>query len=343
MQKQIPQYRVLLREAWHTTWTHKALLVWGFFASLLGSFGEYEIVWRIMQSVKLATGDLELANSAFAKLTPRLVGSADLVWGWTTNTVLLPPAVLLLSIFLVVGAVYVLWLSFTAIIALIAETRRLAKRSSISLSDGFRASQRHLGVTILLYTFGKVLVWLVGALVVMFGLLVLVDFWLGLPLLLTSFVVLLPLVFAISFTIRFAIIGVVAKEQSMHDALIDAIELVRRHWLVTLEMALTLMFITIGASLLAVIAISVLSMPTLVVATVLFEVGEIVLGQFFLALGVALLLLPIFITATFIGTYQWVSWTLLYTSLAKRDSLRSKIIRLAERIIPNRPLRRSKR
>lgn len=343
MQKQIPQYRVLLREAWHTTWTHKALLVWGFFASLLGSFGEYEIVWRVMQSVGFASGDLDLANSAFAKLTPRLVGSADLVWGWVTNTALLPTAVLLLSIVLVVGGLYILWLSFTAIIALVAETRRLARRSSISLSDGFRASQRHLGATMILYIFGKVLVWLIGILVVTLGLLVLIDFWLGLPLLLTGFVVLLPLVFAISFTTRFAIIGVVAKEQTMHDALVDAMELVRRHWLVTLEMALTLMLITFATSILAVIAVSVLSMPTLVVATVLFEVGEVVLGQLFLALGVALLLLPIFIAATFIGTYQWVSWTLLYTSLAKRDSMRSKIIRLAERIITNRPLRRNKR
>lgn len=342
MQKQIPQYRVLLREAWRTTWTHKALLVWGFFASLLGSFGEYEIVWRVIQSVGLDSGDLELANGAFAKLTPQLLASVNMVIDWLRNTAMFPLPVFLLSVFLVVGGLYILWLSFTSIIALIAETRRLVRRSSISLADGFKASQKHLGSVIILYTFGKVVVWLLGVLVVLLGLLVVADFWLGLPWLITGFVVLLPLVFATSFVVRFAIVGVVAKEQNMFGALLESMELVRKHWLVTLELALMLMLITFVASFFAVLVIVVVSVPSIVVAMLMFEVGEVLIGQVILAVGISLLMLPIFVAATFIGTYQWVSWTLLYSSLSKRDSLRSKIVRLAERIINNRPLRRKK-
>lgn len=339
MQKQMPQYRAILRDAWRLTLSYKQLWVWGFFASLLGSFGEYEAVGRIFKSIYLASGELNLSDSALSTLYSRIIGSAELLFDAARNVTILPPQVILVSVVFVVGGLLLLWLSFTGIIALIAETRRLARSSKISLADGFLASQKHLVMTIIIYAAGRILMSFLGLLLVLFGLLVVVDVWLGVPLLLTSFAVLVPLTFLISFTSRFAIIGMVSKGRNMYDAIMEALQLVKKHWLVTLEMAAMLMVITIVVSLFAVIALVVTAVPVVITAAVLFEAGQLGMSQIMLFIGVLLIVLPVIFATTFIGTYQWVAWTLLYNSVSRRDAVRSKVIRLAERVIPDRTIR----
>jgi hypothetical protein len=338
MEKQIPQYRVLLRDAWRLTKSHKQLWVWGFFASLLGSFGEYETVGRIFNSISIASGEVVLGDSAFTSFYSRILGSIDLLWGTVQNLNGLPLHVLLLSILIVVSGLLLLWLSFTAVIALIAETKKLSRRTSVSLSDGFLASQKHIVVTILIYFFGRILMSLVGLLLLLFGSIVLVDLWLGVPLLLTSFIVLIPLLFTISFVSRFSIISIITKGRSMHGAIIEGLELIKKHWLVTLEVAFVLLVITAIVSLFAVALLVVTAVPLISVAAVLFETGQLWLSQIMLFLGVLFTLAPVVAAATFIGTYQWVTWTLLFNSVTQRESVRSKIIRLAEKIISNRTI-----
>lgn len=336
MQKQMPQYRTLLRDAWQLTKSHNQLWVWGFFAGLLGGFGEYEIVGKIVKSIGIASSEVVLNDSVFSSLSLRFFGSLALLKNVLFQTASVPPLLLLLTVLFAVGGLLLLWLSFTGVIAIVVETRRLLRRAKISLTDGFASSQKHLFAVVFTYAIGRVLITIVGSLLLLFGVIVLLDVWLGLPLLLTGFIVLVPLLFAIIFVARFTIIGIVGKSQTIYDAIVDAVELVKKHWLVTLEVALMLVIIASVVGIIAVLIIAITALPALLTSAFFINAGFPVLGQLFLLLSVILLVTPLIIAATFIGVYQWVTWTLLYSAISKRDSLRSKIIRLAENIVPHR-------
>lgn len=343
MQKQMPQYRVLLRDAWRLTKSYKQLWVWGFFASLLGSFGEYEAVGRIFQSISIASGNLQLGDSAFSNFYSRALGSGDLLLEIFRGVTKVPTEVVLVSIVIVVGFLFLLWLAFTGVIALIAETNRLTRSSKISIADGFLASQKYLLPTVIIYGFGRLLMTLVGTMLILFGLMVLVDVYLGTPLLITSFILLIPLLLFISFVSRFTVVGIIVKGKTIYHSLVEAVMLARKHWLVTLEVALMLMIISVAVSLLAVIVVVVTTVPLVTTAVVLFEAGRFGLSSAMLFVGVLCVLMPIIVAATFIGTYQWIVWTLLFNYVSKRDSLRSKIIRLAEKVVGNKTLSRKKK
>lgn len=336
-----PLYRTLLRDAWQTTWTHKRLWVWGLFAALLGNAGEYQFL--------LTAGDRVGSGSVFAEETT--VGAAILptftiLKGFGKALMVDPFAVVsLFAVALVIIAVvgFFIWLTMVSIIALTHGAAVAAGGDEApALSEGVDTGRKFFGPVLVLYVLGRLVQWFLLALLVLFGTLTVLDGWIGWPMFFVAFIVFVPALFAISFVVRYAIFYVVLGGKSMMDALEGAATLLRKHWLITIEMALALLLINIIAAIALIAALAIIIFPLFLAALTLvslqFTVWPLVVGGIAIILFIALL----FATGAFLGTFQWVAWTNLFLKFRVRGHV-SKIVRVLGRILPDRPLRFGRR
>ncbi|MBI4092769.1 MAG: hypothetical protein HY420_02490 [Candidatus Kerfeldbacteria bacterium] len=232
----------VLKRAWSLTWTHKSLWFFGLFAAILAIGEEYDLLlrnvdildsvqrrldqWRIIAQQGLAT---PFINDLGTFLRTNVLGSATIALTW------------LLSILALA------WLIIVSQSALIEGARRHENGKSLNLLEGFDVGMANFWPVFLLNVIAKVFV---------YGALLIVIVPLGLAYIKTgnhtvavitalwTFVVLFPIIAVVAFVTRFAGAYIVIKRFPVRQAIAAAISLFRRHWLVTLELALILMVIS---------------------------------------------------------------------------------------------------
>ena len=333
-----PLYRTILISAWQATWSHKKLWFWGLFVGLLGNAGEYQFLLTALD--RLAAGQIAPTVIGGVASGPPLTGRT--IGGLANAFVANPLAVLMLlviSLVMIALAIVFLWLIMVAIAALIKGGAAVASGEKMpTLAEGVIEGQKHFSSVLVLYIFGRLVLWLLFTILLLLGALTARDFFVGFPMFMVAFIVILPALFVVSFVTRYAIIYAVLKKRSLFEAIDQAIALIRNNWLITIELAFFLFVINliVGAILAALVAGFVF--PIYLAALTMGQLGLIGWAYSLLLLATVFFLAILFSLGSALGTFQWMAWTILFQRLQVRGPV-SKIVRVFSRWLENRPVR----
>lgn len=330
-------YRVVLNSAWITTWQNKKLWLWGLFAALLGNAGEYElIVTAVSRVASREIPPLGISGGVlFFPMGPQVAGG---LWSAFTTEPFSVFMLFLIGLIVVALAIFFIWLTMVSVVALVQSTAAIAADDGVpTVSENIDAGSLHFGSILIIYIFGRLLTWTLLSLLVLLGALAGIDAFIGLPFLLTGFVVVLPLLFAISFVVRYAMLYVILRRQGIMDAMESAIALFQRHWLISLELSFFLFVVNLMVGIAMVIFIGLLAAPMLIGAIIAWQTAFYPWAFLLGAFGVTMFLAILFLFGSALGTYQWAAWTHLFLKLKERGHL-SKLVRFFSRFADNRPV-----
>jgi hypothetical protein len=333
-----PLYRIILSEAWRSTWTHKRLWFWGLFAGLLGNAGEYQLLLTAID--RTGAGEVVPGGAPGLFQTPPLTSQTTAgLWQAFTADAAATFVLLLIGLSIIAAAVFFVWLTMVSVVALVRSGTALAHgRRTLTLSEGTAEGQRHFGPVLVLYVFGRLVLWLLLALLVLFGALAARDFLVGFPLFLVSFLLFLPALFVVSFVVRYAVMFVVLRERSILEALDAAATLFRTNWLVTAELAFFLFAINIVVGAGLALLVGGFVFPIHLAALTMANLSLVAWAIALELLAALLFLALLFGVGSALGTFQWLAWTLLFDRLQEKGAT-SKLVRVLGRLVGNRPVR----
>ncbi len=321
-----PFYRRILSDAWKIAWTHKHLWVFGFFATLIGFGAVTEVFFNAYERTAEALPLAAASGSALA-----------LIPGISTIKALIsfsPYPALSLLIFLVVFVLLAsifAWMTLVSVGALITGARKISRGGEPVFGDGVKAGAEKfwqlLGVNLLakvvtllaLVMTGANLYTLMRDQTVMSGL-----FYIG------SFIIFTAVSFVASLGAVYGSINVVLKGEPVEKAVNGAVSTIAEHWLVSLEMAVLLLIVSLATGIAVALGALILSVPIiffLVIAAV-FKATAAAYGL--MTLTAVMLLVLVVSLGSFLTTFQTAAWTLLWNELEGRKPS-SKLIRLAQR------------
>lgn len=299
-------YRDIIKTSWRTLWRYPWLWPFGFFAALIGNGGEYGSVITAIDRVA-RQGDL-ITGIREALLNNRMA----LVWQRLEQSLAQAPFFLISTLFLMlIILLIIVWLIITSQAALIKTTADIEDGAPTSFTAAATQGNKHFWSILILNILSRFIIWLLLAVSIM-------PFFIAYlaqggamefdSLIIISFLIFVPLSFIISFIIKYAIISVILDKQGWWLALVKAINLFFRNWLVSLEMAAILFGINLllGVIIYSLVANNLLSAPLI-----------IALSGFNLATALKLLppIMLIIVGGALFSVFQYVSWTLLYRRL----------------------------
>lgn len=322
----ISLYRDIFKQAWWITWRSRFLWFLGLFAAFLGNGGEYEIIFRNVDTVSNQQG--VIYNLQRIAETGRLEeiwnNITDYFSAYTLNSVIF--LILVLAIF-----VFIIWLMVVSQAGIIDSSFKLLSKQHANLESGFRAGRKYFMPVFLLNLIGRVIVY--GLLIVVGIPLVLLllfkenDFWFTI----VSFCIMVPLAIVISFIVKYAAAFVVYKKEKVGPALKHGWNLFVKNWLISIEMAIAVLAINILFGFAFIIGIGLISIPFVFILVIFKIVGALAAFNVIFYIAVIALFIIIFVMGAFISAFQWVAWMALFQRLLEGKGT-SKILRIFSKI-----------
>ncbi|MFH1867025.1 MAG: hypothetical protein ABIJ81_03010, partial [Patescibacteria group bacterium] len=307
---------------WRILWKHSWLWIFGLFAALAAGTGEYATLLASFNKLSRETGlVVALKHSIYTNELQQLtVGIA----GFLNQPITL--VVLILTLMATV-VLLVVWVVTVSQIALVEAAGRIGQGEPADFNSSFKSGAKHFWPVLWLNILTRFLVYLL----LMVATLPFLISYLARPgenwgfdwMFIISFIILIPLSLILVFVIKYAIAYVVLKGRPWWGALIEAINLFFRNWLVSLEMAGLLFIIYLALGM--VIYIFLPAELPLIFAQLLYGFDFIV----FLRLLPSLLIV-LFIGAGY-GAFQYLAWVLLFEKLTLGTAL-SKLVRLTTEV-----------
>lgn len=312
-------YRPILKKAWEITRQNKFLWIFGFFAALVGNGGVYEIFVKGFDRVT-SRGEIFLQKTN---------------WLWDQSIFALPRLeqvykqaplfvylfwIIVLAVLLVLGLL--ICFSIASRGALIGCVKKILGRRKTGFKDGWQTGLKFFWPVFGLNVLARALT---------FGLLVMtalpVMFFItggnggagwNLFLYILAFVVFSLLALLISFMTIYASSFVVINNQTFTEAVRSGWRLFIRNWLVSVEMALILFLIILGAGV-GVVLFSLFYFIPITLLLVAFAYLGLSSG-FWLVIVLAALgwIFSLCVVGAMLSTFQFSAWTLLFLELNKK-------------------------
>ncbi|OJI07120.1 hypothetical protein BK004_01725 [bacterium CG10_46_32] len=310
-------YRKTLKRAWHTTRTHPHVWILGLFAALLGNGGEFDFV--VTQFNRFSNGSVNFGETLLAMFGTGGSTAANVI---AALLVYAANKYVLLGVVMFMGLL-IAWLVVSAQGGLI---RAVATPNNGSLVSHFIVGTKSFWQLLGIILSTRLLAFFVLGVVGMplfalllyfmdpFRALVLVSFVLGVPLLMIA-----------SLITKYAAAYRMLERHSMRSAIVRAFTLFFDHWLVSIELVLTLFVINVAVGGAMIIFVLVSSMPFLALANAL-AVGSVG-ATAFLFLGRMFAFLLLIALGSILATFQYASWTELFLRITHRKHA-SKIMRV---------------
>lgn len=322
-------YRQIFKQAWEVVKNNKLLWFFGLFAALLGNGGEYQILLKLLNNIKIGEG-MHFMRPMAAMGQGNFRGIVSFL---SYNP--LEFALVLMAAFAILFFVgFFLWLAIVSQIALIEGANKSLARKKIDYNEGIDSGIKKFAPILGLNIVAKLLV-----LFIVFGL--------GLPLLfliargnglfgkvlyILVFLILVSFGIIISFIAKYAVAYVVLKKEDFINSIKLAIKLFLNNWIVSLEMALMLLLINIIAGFAVVSVIILVSLPLATIALIYFLSGFFVGAWFIIILMAIINLIIIGFVGAFLCAFQWTSWVALFKKLTSKEGILSKIDRSVKAI-----------
>ncbi|MFH0891363.1 MAG: hypothetical protein V1867_01120 [Candidatus Falkowbacteria bacterium] len=314
-------YRDILSQAWKNTWRHKYLWFFGLFAALLGGWGDLEIVFRGTNGDQGLPYGFQLLSAIF--LNGNIFHNISQI---SSNSYLSLFMSLLVLLIILALSLFLFWLTIISQSALVNNTTRIITGKKHDFASGLHSGINKFwpvaGLNLLL----KIIIYGIFSL---FGLYLLngAEDMLSAAYQIAAFMVFIPLAVILSFITKYAICYIVIKNEKFLDSLRLSWRLFLKNWLVSLEMAFMLFFITFLFALGLLLLFLILSIPFLFVVIVLSRFALIFNLWLIVAAGLILLLFVIIASGAILAAFQISAWTGLFLDLISRGG-ESKIMRL---------------
>lgn len=318
-------YRFLLKQAWSITKKHRYLWFFGIFASLLATGGEYQIITQGLNNDPggsfVSVGNFllyNLFNPSFYEGFRTVIATNPAAF-WSLLTV----ALLALAL-----AVIMLYLAIISQAALVNQSAQIItgkkKKDSLGIMSGLKTERRHFWRVLALNIASSLFIslsFLIVSLPLIFLLLTNTEFLTVAYAFL--FVIFVPISLSVALIIKYAIAVRVLENRSFIASLTKGWLIFSNNWLVSLEMAVILFFISFAVGLGTIIIISLFLLPLLAISLMFYL-------PLLTALSFILILAAMVITASILSSFQIAAWTGLYLQLKDKKG-HSKLERMAKR------------
>lgn len=331
-------YRKIFKDAAVASWRHKSLWLFGFFATLISGVGSSGVILNRLITLDNAG---EQTLSAF-----NLLGTILNV-NFLTNlakTVAVSPETLL--VWLVVLAILFLIAAAITYLAVISQAGLVEAGGILDSTPANKKARPQLPTLFKLFFENRGNFWpvfwinvfvaistaiasgILGIIVVNLGTLSKISIGLVFGLYWLIWVIALVVNLAIYFGGQYAINYVVLENYSLKESLASGLELFRRNWLVSLEMALLIfILLSVGLVIGTVLSISAYFVMVLI-ANIFASIGMKTAVIVTAVTLVLVLLLILLLLGAFLSTFVNLSWTFLFIRLTEGEA-KSKLERLS--------------
>lgn len=320
-------YRTIVSDALAISWRNRYLWVFGLFAALLGSGGEYEIFFKAIGKSAHGTafptlGVLYSSNlfsvSALSEFFSKLF----------TNTFSFIVIVAILALFLLIVA-FLVWLASVSQAALVHSADRLGSGKKNDFAGAYAFGRKTflpvLGLNLVYYlvvAISLAIIGLPGYLVSHSGGSGAIWFYL------LSFLVFLPVAIIVSFITKYGLAFVVLKKEKFLDALFLGWQLFYRNWLISLEMVVIILAVDVLFGVATIVAMIFVSIPFVIFALLMSYVGAGIAMTLMYVFGMIAAFLALVVIGTFVVSFQYAAWTMLFNRLTAGRGALSKLVRL---------------
>ncbi len=332
----MPLYRNILKQSLATIWRNKYLWFFGFFAAFMGSFLELELLFN---KTNASFAQNFLSRLQTMKETGIFSSQALSNLGNLFKTEPIS-MVIMLTIFLIVIVLlgFLIWLSIISQAGLVNNTSQIFQSGSKTKSKlgiqegvetGIRSFWRVLGINLII----KALLYLIF--LCLSFLIFFITYQSGLSggagiINMFLFVIFIPVALVLAFIAKYAICFTVIKKKSFKDSVKNAFQLFRRNWLVSIEMAFILFFISFLFSLAILIGSVIVTLPILLVLNIAVALSWPMFSFWVFIFGIIVLAVFIAVTGAALSAFRITAWTNLFVKLNSSQGGVSKILRLAD-------------
>lgn len=315
-------YRKFLKEAWQLTKSYKYLWFFGLFSAFLYLGGEYQVIATFIEQsdglITINTWLVVLASfftSAFwSGLSDIFVQNIALFWT-------------IISLFLLALAIFIiiLYIAVVSQASLINQIIRIhnSKRKilNFSISDSFQKGKGSFWSLLWINLASKILITLFFTLLSLPLLFIYItNSYFSVIIYILLFLVFIPIALLVSFVMKYAMVSVVNDNNKSLEAIEEGWRIFKKNWLVSFEMAFILFIINFLIGFLALIFISLLFGPMIIL-------GVDISSAFLIGLGLLLSISTMILTATLLSVFQTATWTKLFLKI-KNSKGASKLERV---------------
>lgn len=326
-------YRDILKQSWLISWKHKHLWFFGLFASLLAVGAEYKIIGGAMG---------QDAETHWSNLKQIFTGNwfntgffSNLVLAFKNNT---GPAISLVLIMLIILAiiVFLIWMAVVSQAAIVDETKKIinngADTPEESIKNGIISGRKHFwpvfGANILI----KIVVEIVLVLISLPLISTMLGYGVSSALYIILFIVLVPVAISFSLVMKYAIAYNVTSNTSFCDSLKNAWGLFKRNWIISVEMAFALFFISFAATVAIMLATGILAIPFIILAAAFFTLFSFAAFWSIAVIAMIALITFIVVCGCVLSVFQTAAWTDIFLRLQKKPH-ESKIERIFKAVV----------
>lgn len=315
-------YRDILQEAWRVLWHAPWLWVFGLVAALIGGSGEYGSIVNSIDRIAQQGAFLESLRGAI--ITHELQTFGQNMMGMITQQ---PGVVLGTILGLLLLTILIIWVVIVSQAALIQSVAKIETFTPTSFTNAASEGAKKFWPLFWINIVAKLFTALVMAVALLPFLISFLaqgdDSHSFSALIITSFLIFVPLALLIAFILKYAAIAVVLDDLSWWKALNHAINLFFRNWLVSIEMA-GLMFLV--SFVLSVVVFSLIPSTFGIELAVLANKFTII--NLLRVLPTAIILL---LAGAWYSTFQYAAWTILYRRFSASQIV-PKLLRVANDI-----------
>ncbi|MFH1610715.1 MAG: hypothetical protein ABIA91_02380 [Patescibacteria group bacterium] len=318
-------YRAIFRNSLKITWRNKYLWFFGIFAAFVSNIGEFNLAWEKIPQVNENATFLNVLKSSYEQ---GLIGGFWMnlrEWFVSLNFIgwMLMVVLLLLVLFLV-------WLSIVSQAGIFASAYKIFKKKKTDFSETFRTGREKFWQVLWLNILFKLFVFILWIILILpLVILYLLQGALGIQSLFVvlSFVILLPITIILSFIIKYAILFVVTKKMTVNESLKEAWYIFKHNWLISVEMAIILFFLSVLFVIVAFLVIIIISSIFSILMGIFSTASFVGLSYVIFTIAVIALILLILWLGAMWSTFVHACWAILFTRISEGQII-SKIARL---------------
>lgn len=307
-------YRHILKDALHITWKYKLLWALGFLAAFWGNVGAYHSVNSALEYV---------GPSLSARIPAESLSSIPLELFTTGSLVLIVFLIFILLALAVLFTVIVISARGGLIYTIVENKQGQRPGLTKSLHKGVSVFWPLLGIGILARLDLPLYFWLFNSLAAS-------DTSAGVVLFILAFVAVTIISLVLSLLGVYASALVILEQVSFTQAIREAIQLFREHWLVSLEMALILYLVSIVVGLGVLISLFILAVPFLLLGLIAALTGSSVVLWIVLIPAILVYIAFLVLAGSAFVTFQYSAWILLYLRLYGQGAV-AKVVRVTSR------------
>lgn len=329
-------YRPVLRKAAEVTKRFKNLWLFGLFAVLVSSGGEYEIIMRAFYNPQNSGFWMSLWEGAKAGWEEGIVFTGGNFFSGIWQSLQADSGAFMMGIFVLLSMIVlfllIAWLAVASQIALIKGASLGSKGKKMQNDEALKFANTNFWLVLLITIVQKIVLF---ALFAIFGWVV----WLVVGMALAGqiisvlcFLIFMVIALIISFVAKYQILFISLKKQKIVPAFKSAWQLFLNNWLISLEMALIMLGAYIVATVIWIFLVALLAGIPIVIIPLYLTALPIALKVAVSALAAALAVIIIPLVTSVITVFQWAGWTILFERLIGDGEDLSKLQRVAQSV-----------